>query len=135
MAGAPAEYGDPLGEAHARDCAVRDFKSHLKTVGGAKPSSVNLSLAAIDNFYKYLGLRKPDVRREEPPKSAPRALSPGEQKRFYHAGSMLTAADWRALSHLYWSHVNPYGTFRLDMARRLDLDHGSQDANGHDPAL
>lgn len=34
----------------------------------------------------------------------------------------LTAADRRALSPLYWSHVNPYGTFRLDMKRRLDLD-------------
>ena len=27
----------------------------------------------------------------------------------------LTDADRRALSPLYWSHVNPYGTFRLDM--------------------
>ncbi|MEU9330556.1 hypothetical protein AB0D91_43510 [Streptomyces canus] len=22
---------------------------------------------------------------------------------------------------LFWSHVNPYGTFRLDMDKRLDL--------------
>jgi hypothetical protein len=25
---------------------------------------------------------------------------------------------------LFWSNINPYGTFRLDMAQRLDLDRG-----------
>ncbi len=34
----------------------------------------------------------------------------------------LTAEDRRALSALFWTHVNPYGRFRLDMDRRLDLD-------------
>jgi TnpA family transposase len=34
----------------------------------------------------------------------------------------LTADDQRALSPLFWSHVNPYGRFRLDMTKRLDLD-------------
>jgi hypothetical protein len=29
--------------------------------------------------------------------------------------SRLTAADLRALSPLKWQHVNPYGTFTLDM--------------------
>ncbi|GGM74016.1 hypothetical protein GCM10012275_50920 [Longimycelium tulufanense] len=33
----------------------------------------------------------------------------------------LTDADRRALNPLVWSHVNPYGRFRLDMDRRLDL--------------
>jgi Tn3 transposase DDE domain len=33
----------------------------------------------------------------------------------------LTEADWRGLTPLFWSHVNPYGTFQLDMTRRLDL--------------
>jgi TnpA family transposase len=52
-----------------------------------------------------------------------------------HAGR-LTAADRRALSPLYWSYVNPYGTFRLDMDRRLDLDRGAADGlNGREPAL
>ena len=44
----------------------------------------------------------------------------------------LTAADRRALSALYWSHVNPYGTFRLDMERRIDLNRGPlASPNGH----
>ncbi len=34
----------------------------------------------------------------------------------------LTARDLRALTPLKWQHFNPYGTFHLDMQRRLRLD-------------
>ncbi|MEU5239536.1 Tn3 family transposase [Streptomyces lydicus] len=34
----------------------------------------------------------------------------------------LTDVDRRALSPLFWTHVNPYGRFELDMNRHLDLD-------------
>ncbi len=34
----------------------------------------------------------------------------------------LTDEDRRALNPLFWTHVNPYGRFRLDMSKRLDLD-------------
>ncbi|MDO0928763.1 Tn3 family transposase [Streptomyces sp. TG1A-8] len=34
----------------------------------------------------------------------------------------LTDADRRPLSPLFWTHVNPYGRFELDMDSRLDLD-------------
>ena len=40
----------------------------------------------------------------------------------------LTDEDRRALTPLFWSNINPYGTFRLDMDRRLDLDHARVDA-------
>ncbi|MFF2165581.1 Tn3 family transposase [Streptomyces sp. NPDC058175] len=33
----------------------------------------------------------------------------------------LTDADRRALSPLFWTHVNPYGRFELDMNSHLDL--------------
>jgi TnpA family transposase len=33
----------------------------------------------------------------------------------------LTATDLRALTPLRWAHVNPYGTFALDMTSRLKL--------------
>ena len=33
----------------------------------------------------------------------------------------LADEDRRALSPLFWSHVNPYGRFRLDMETRRDL--------------
>ena len=34
----------------------------------------------------------------------------------------LTQEDLRALSPLMHNHVNPYGSFELDMAKRLPLD-------------
>lgn len=34
----------------------------------------------------------------------------------------LTDEDRRALSPLFWTHINPYGRFQLDMTTRLDLD-------------
>lgn len=34
---------------------------------------------------------------------------------------LLGAEDRRALSPLFWSHINPYGRFRLDMDTRLEL--------------
>ncbi|MEV5928956.1 hypothetical protein ACPCSG_19365 [Streptomyces cellulosae] len=33
----------------------------------------------------------------------------------------FTDEDRRGLTALFWSNVNPYGTFRLDMDKRLDL--------------
>ncbi|WP_318280317.1 Tn3 family transposase [Streptomyces griseoloalbus] len=35
--------------------------------------------------------------------------------------SRLSDEDRRGLTALFWSNVNPYGTFRLDMGARLDL--------------
>ena len=34
----------------------------------------------------------------------------------------LTPEDQRALSPLIYGHVNPYGTFRLDLEQRLPID-------------
>ncbi len=34
----------------------------------------------------------------------------------------LTAEDRRALTPLFWTHVRPYGDFRLHLDRHLDLD-------------
>lgn len=33
----------------------------------------------------------------------------------------LMDVDRRALTPLFWSNVNPYGRFRLEMERHLDL--------------
>lgn len=40
----------------------------------------------------------------------------------------MTEADRRALSPLFWTHVNPYGRFVLDMDARLDLAASEEDA-------
>jgi TnpA family transposase len=44
----------------------------------------------------------------------------------------LTAIDLRALSPLKWQHVDPYGTFTLDMQQSLPL---KQPASGHGDTL
>ena len=33
----------------------------------------------------------------------------------------LTVEDKRALSPLFYAHINPYGTFKLDMQERIDI--------------
>jgi TnpA family transposase len=40
----------------------------------------------------------------------------------------LTDDDRRGLTPLFWSNINPYGTFHLDMTKRLDLDHAGEAA-------
>lgn len=57
------EYGHPLKEDHARDYAVRDYKTQLKTVHRRKPSTINLMLAAVDHFYRFLQMDQAVVRR------------------------------------------------------------------------
>jgi integrase/recombinase XerC len=116
LSATPAEGGDPLEDTHARDYAVRDYKTHLKTVRKAKPSSVNLSLAAIDNFYRFVGLGRPEVRREELPAAAPKALSPEEQKRFLRAVERSPQARDRAIAKLLF-----YAALRLEELTRLDV--------------
>ena len=43
----------------------------------------------------------------------------------------LTAIDLRALSPLKWQHVNPYGTFTLDMRQCLSLKQPAADHEGN----
>jgi hypothetical protein len=33
----------------------------------------------------------------------------------------LTVEDKRALSPLFYAHINPYGTFKLDMQERVNI--------------
>jgi len=61
---------------------------------------VNLSLAAIDNFYRFMGLGKPDVGREDLPGVAPGALSPEEQKKFLRAVERSASARDRAIARV-----------------------------------
>jgi site-specific recombinase XerD len=113
----PAEYGNPLEDPHARDYAARDFKAYLKTVRRAKPSSVNLSLAAVDNFYRFLGMGKPEVRREELPGAAPRALSPEEQKRFLRAVERSGEVRDQAIAKMLF-----YAGLRLGELTKLNVE-------------
>ena len=74
-----------LREPRARDHAARDFKRYLKLEQGWKPASVNLALAAVDHFNRFLGLGPAIVSREPLARSAPRALSGDEQRALVRA--------------------------------------------------
>ena len=96
----PWDYGHPLQEPHACDYAVRDYKIVLKTVHHAKPTTVNLALAALDHFYRFLELPPPQVQREDLPSQSPRALQPHEQKQFLRAVERCPSARDRAIALL-----------------------------------
>jgi len=91
---------DALHDPHARNYAVRDYKSYLKTEGKLKPTTVNLALAAIDHFYRFLGMGPADVQREDLPQQAPRALEAEEQKGFLRAVERVTSPRDKAVALL-----------------------------------
>jgi site-specific recombinase XerC len=109
-------FGDPLGDPHARDYAVRDFKGHLKQ-RRYSPSTVNVALAALDNFYRFVGLGSPSVRREELPGQAPRALDGEDQRRFLRAVERRPLARDRAIATVAF-----FAGLRLAELGALDID-------------
>ncbi len=79
------QQGDPFRHGHARDYAVRDYRTHLIVDRNAKPASVNLTLAALDSFYRWIGLGSARVRRDDLPQAAPRALTVEQTRRLLRA--------------------------------------------------
>lgn len=112
-----SEHGaGALSEPAVRDWAVRDYKRFVKAKKW-KPSSVNQALAAIDNFYRSLGVARPDVAREELAQVAPRALEPDEQRTFLRAVEQSPVARDRAMASLFF-----YTGLRLSELADLDAD-------------
>lgn len=108
---------DPLRTPFARDYAVRDYKTYLKTERRAKPTSVNLALAAIDHFHQFLGNDRPQVQRESLPALAPRALKPEEQKALLRAIERTSSVRDKAITVLLF-----YTAVRLGECAALNLD-------------
>lgn len=108
---------DPLRHPFARDYAVRDYKTYLKTERKVKPTSINLALAAIDHFYLFLGSDRPKVQREDLPQQSPRALKPEEQKAFLRAVERTPAVRDQAIAHLLL-----YTGVRLGECAALNVD-------------
>ena len=117
LATRPSTGDDPLRHPFARDYAVRDFKLYLKVERKAKPASVNLTLAAIDHFYQFLGLDRARVQREDLPQAAPRALKPEEQKEFLRAVERSPSLRDQALACLLF-----YTGLRLSECAALNVD-------------
>src|SRR6266581_306475 len=108
---------DPLRTPFARDYAVRDYKTYLKTERQAKPTSVNLALAAIDHLHQFIGNDRPQVQRESLPAQAPRALKPEEQKAWLRAIERTPLARDRAIAQMLF-----YTAIRLGECAALNLD-------------
>jgi site-specific recombinase XerD len=77
----------------ARDLAARDYKRHMKVQCGLSPASVNQALAGMDNLFRFLGLGATIVRREELPRSAPRALDDEQRRLLLQAAEESTGRD------------------------------------------
>lgn len=111
------DMDDPLSEPYARDYAVRDYKTYLKTERKVKPTSVNLALAAIDHFYHFLGSDRPKVQREGLPEQSPRALKPEEQTAFLRAVERTSSLRDQAIARLLF-----YTALRLSECAALNVD-------------
>src|SRR5438874_6074156 len=111
------DMDDPLSQPFARDYAVRDYKTYLKTERKVKPTSVNLALAAIDHFYQFLGSDRPKVQREDLPEQAPRALKPEEQTAFLRAVERTPSLRDQAIARLLF-----YTALRLGECAALNVD-------------
>jgi len=111
-----------LSDPRARDYAARDFKRHLKVDRGWKPSSVNLALAAVDHFNRFLGLGAANVKREPLAQAAPRALSEDQQRDLIRAAEGSRPRD-RAIVTLLL-----YTALRLKELVLLDVDDASVSA-------
>jgi integrase len=93
LAARDAGPGDALLAPRARDLAAPDYKRHLKVERGLSPASVNQALAGMDHLFRFLGLGAAIVRREELPRSAPRALDADQKRDLLRAAEESTARD------------------------------------------
>jgi site-specific recombinase XerD len=88
-----------LTDPSARDGAVRDYRAHLQTVLRRQPTTINLALAAIGDFYLRSGLGTPKVARLTLTPSAPKALDPADHLRWLREVERCQPRD-RVLAYL-----------------------------------
>ena len=107
----------PLADPHDRDFAARDYQAHLKAVRKLRPRTVLAHLTALDHFYSHLGLGPVLVRRDPPPRRAPRGLGAREQKRYLRAAERRLLARDRAIARLLF-----YTGLRVGELAALDTE-------------
>lgn len=104
-----------MSDPRARDYAARDFKRHLKVERRWKPSSVNLALAAVDHFNRFLGLGPANVKRERLAQAAPRALSEDHQRALLRAAEDSRPRDRAIVIVLLYTALRLHELAALDV--------------------
>jgi len=80
---------------------LRNYRSYLVTIAKKATSTVNKSLAALQDFYVWRGLGQPQgVKRHQVPRHAPKALDPRAKLRYLRAVEAGPSARDRALALL-----------------------------------
>jgi len=108
--------GEPLTDRAARDGAVRDYRTHLQTVAGRKPATINTVLAALGDFYTRRGLGTPNARRLDLPQRAPRALDRKHATRW-----LRTVEQWLSTRDRVLALIPFYAGLRLGEVVALNL--------------
>ncbi len=107
---------DVMADEHERSFGTRDFRVFLRHSRKLAPASVNQALAALHTFCQFNGVGVPQVRREDLPQLAPRALSPDEQRRLLRAVERLELSRDKAIAYTLF-----YTGLRIGECAALDL--------------
>lgn len=109
-----------MADEHERTFAARDWRAHLRHSRRYAPNSVNQALAALHTYCQYAGLSTPNVKRDDLPNLAPRALEPDEQTRLLRATEKLdgpTALRDKAIVYtLYYAGLRVAEVAGLNLA-------------------
>lgn len=106
-------FTDPFG----RDFAVRDWRAHLSLERRLAPGSVDVSLAALDAFYTWLGLGRAQVRRVGAANSGF-----GEHLDEAQSKAVLRAAERRGPRDLALVGVMRFAGLRVAEVAALNVD-------------
>jgi integrase/recombinase XerC len=90
--------GDPLGDPRVRDAAVARYHAWL-SAAGARPTTLNATLTALDHFYQHLRLGPAATGRERIPAAIRHALPPEQRQRLLRALDEQESARDRAIAY------------------------------------
>ncbi|MEQ7005661.1 tyrosine-type recombinase/integrase [Actinopolymorpha sp. B17G11] len=108
--------GDPLSDPAVRDRAVREWRTHLVTVAGLAPASINNALSAVDDLYIRRGMGRAAAQRVDVTAPPPRALDEQAQLCWLRAVEAHPSARDRALAAIpFYAGARIAETVRLDI--------------------
>jgi site-specific recombinase XerD len=107
---------DPLTDVVARDYAVRQWREHLVTNARHAPATINIALAAVDDFYLRRGMGRTGAKRAHVPPTRPQPLGRPAQLRWLRAVEACPSARDRALAGVPF-----YAGARIAEAVRVDV--------------